>query len=157
MLFLHKLSAMTFDQGMPQLFLSYCEEHLEFYKGEGLCSAESPLDSQILTETVLAHKVESKAGESNAAVEKLLEAADKKSRDRQSSAMGEVTALLERIKVLERNAKEVTLLGNRGPPGPDNKCSGCGSEDHFYRECPNRGKGGGRGGGRAAADAIKEE
>ena len=39
MLFVGKLSKMTFDQGMPHLFLDYCEEHVEVHKGQGLARA----------------------------------------------------------------------------------------------------------------------
>ena len=47
---------MTFDQQMPGLFLTYCEEHMEVHKGKGLASASNPLDMEVLTETGLAEK-----------------------------------------------------------------------------------------------------
>ena len=56
MLFVSKLSKMTFEQGMPGLFLDYCEEHCEMHKGQGLASGLNPLDTNVLTETVLAEK-----------------------------------------------------------------------------------------------------
>ena len=56
MLFITKLSKMTFDQDMGRLFLDYCEEHIEVHKGRGLASAANPLDADVLTETVLAEK-----------------------------------------------------------------------------------------------------
>ena len=46
MLFVGKLSKMTFDQGMPELFLDYCEEHIETHKGRGLATKENPLDAE---------------------------------------------------------------------------------------------------------------
>jgi hypothetical protein len=69
MLFIQKLTHMTFDQQMPDLFLKYCEEHVEVHKGKGLASDSNPLDMEVLTETVLAEKSRSSADEMNKIVE----------------------------------------------------------------------------------------
>ena len=47
MLFINKLSKMTFDQGMGGFFSDYCEEHIEAQKGQGLATASSPLDTNM--------------------------------------------------------------------------------------------------------------
>jgi len=141
MLFVNKLSAMTFDQGMPELFLEYAEEHLESYKGEGLCSFESPLDQTILTETVLARK--SNAQESGTRINRVLEAveaSDLKLETKLKSRLGEVTHLSRKLEALEKELATARLstAPNGGPPGPDNVCSWCKGEDHFIRDCPKK-------------------
>ena len=106
MLFVNKLSAMTFGQGMPELFLDYCEEHLESYKGEGLCSGDNPLDPTILTETVLARKAVSEDGETlTAALAAQSEAMDGRLR----GVQGERAALARRVSELERAIEQANL------------------------------------------------
>ena len=150
MLFVNKLSHMTFDQGMPELMLDYMEEHLEAHKGEGLGSVENPLDSTILTETVLAHKVQSRESDSklSQALE-AIEASDLKIDAKLRSRLGEVTALGKKVESLERQLQESRDGGGggggrrgggtgSGPPGPQNPCNWCKAEDHFLRDCPKK-------------------
>ena len=140
MLFVGKLSKMTFDQGMPGLFLDYCEEHTETHKGYGLASAENPLDPDVLTETVLAEK--SRAKGSDERVEKMAAQLDELSSFEQKlkSRFGEISALASKVSSLE--SKLSTTGGPRagvgGPPSSENVCSYCGSPDHFVRDCPKK-------------------
>lgn len=142
MLFVQKLSKMTFDQGMPELFLDYCEEHVEMHKGQGLASSENPIDQAILTETVLAEKSKAQAYDEKidkmmSSIETANAAIDQKMRGR----MGEVSALVSKVAALEKALGEKAGGGGRGgggPPSADNPCSYCGATDHFVRDCPKR-------------------
>ena len=146
MLFVSKLSAMTFDQGMPELFLAYAEEHHEIYKGKGLCSRLNPLDSAILTETVIAIKNQTRT--QDAKLDKVLEAVETQSvqlEHKLKSRMGDLSSALSRLSDLERAAKTETQ--KKGPPSADNRCSYCQSTEHFVRDCPKK----------AEADAKKKK
>ena len=134
-LFVNKLSDMTFEQGRGELFLAYCEEHHENYKGKGLASAESPFDHQILTETVLA-KQGSGGGDQKlqAKFEAKMEAQEKQFKDMLRTEQGKLTALQRKMEVLERSETQE----RRGPPGADNPCLYCGATDHFVRQCPKK-------------------
>ena len=141
MLFIQKLSKMTFDQGMPELFLDYCEEHTEMHKGKGLATNSNPIDQNILTETVLAEKSRAKAYDEK--MDTMMEtiatanaAIDQKVKGR----MGEVNALVSKVAALERQLAENKGGDQRrgGPPSEDNPCSYCGATDHFVRDCPKR-------------------
>ena len=136
MLFVDKLSKMTFDQGRPDLFLDYCEEHLEAHKGMGLYNKDHPHDPVILTETVLAAKNVHKADE--AKLDKVLEAVEASNSQMDQklrSRLGEINALTRKFEALEKEMeKKASTSSSRGPPGPDNKCNYCGSEEHFLRE-----------------------
>ena len=137
MLFINKLSRMTFDQGMAGLFLDYCEEHFEQYKGEGLASAANPLDQAILTETVLAEK--NKSRDTDQKMDKVIEALEAQNLSLSNSvksSRGEVNALASKVAQLEKE-----LAGKKtgkGPPSEDNPCQFCGSPEHFIRDCPKK-------------------
>lgn len=136
MLFINKLSKMTFDQGMPGLFLDYCEEHFEQYKGEGLASAANPLDQAILTETVLAEK--NKSRDTDQKMDKVIEALEAQNvtlTNSVKSSRGEVSALASKLAQLE---KEIGNKKSGKPPSEDNPCQFCGSPDHFIRDCPKK-------------------
>ena len=137
MLFIGKLSKMTFDQGMPGLFLDYCEEHMETHKGYGLATAENPLDPDVLTETVLAEKCKVKGGderfEKMATQMEELEKMEQKMRSR----MGELGALASKVSAMESKLATATPRVG-GPPSQENVCSYCQSPDHFVRDCPKK-------------------
>ena len=138
MLFISKLSKMTFDQGMPHLFLTYCEEHVETHKGQGLASASNPLDAGVLTETVLAEK--NKARDTDSKMEKVLEQMEQQNMSLTNSLksrMGEVNALASKVAQLEKSMSNGTIGGGK-PPSNDNSCSYCKSPDHFIRDCPKK-------------------
>ena len=148
MLFVSKLSAMTFDQGMPELFLAYAEEHHELYKGKGLCSRLNPLDQSILTETVTAVKNQTRM--QDAKLEKVLEAVEAQSTQldhKLKSRMGDIAAAMSRLTELERAVKSGETKQNKGPPSAENRCSYCQSTEHFVRDCPKK----------AEADAKKKK
>ena len=138
MLFIGKLSKMTFDQGMPGLFLDYCEEHMETHKGYGLASAENPLDPDVLTETVLAEKSKNQACDER--VDKVISQIEELAGVEQKvkSRLGEISALASKVTALE--AKLSLTGGPRagGPPSAENVCSYCRSPDHFVRDCPKK-------------------
>ena len=137
-LFVNKLSAMTFEQGRGELFLAYCEEHYENYKGTGLANAESPFDQQILTETVLAKQ---SGGGGDAKLqqkfEARLEAQEKQFKDMLKSEQGKMSALQRKMEALEVNSAN-SSQERRGPPGVDNPCLYCGATDHFVKQCPKK-------------------
>ena len=135
MLFIQKLSHMTFDQNMSDLFLVYCEEHMESHKGMGLYTASEPLDMKILTETVLAEKNRTSA-DNNKAIE-LYEQHAAASRRESDSLKGKL-AHLERL--LAQSSLAAGGLGPSGnlPPSESNTCSFCKSPGHFVRECPKK-------------------
>ena len=138
MLFISKLSKMTFDQGMPHLFLTYCEEHVETHKGQGLASASNPLDAGVLTETVLAEK--NKARDTDSKMEKVLEQMEQQNMSLTNSLksrMGEVNALASKVAQLEKSMSNGTIGGGK-PPSNDNSCSYCRSPDHFICDCPKK-------------------
>ena len=138
MLFISKLSKMTFDQGMPHLFLTYCEEHVETHKGKGLASASNPLDAGVLTETVLAEK--NKSRDTDSKMEKVLEQMEQQNMSLTNSLksrMGEVNALASKVAQLEKSMSNGTIGGGK-PPSNDNSCSYCRSPDHFIRDCPKK-------------------
>ena len=165
MLFVNKLSKMTFDQGMPGLFLDYCEEHIETHKGRGLASRDNPLDQTVLTETVLAEKVHSKHAEER--IDKALGAIDTSGLDKMKSRMGEVSAMTSKVAMLERELRELKSSaeersrdrsrggGLGGPPSEDNVCSYCKSPDHFIRDCPKKKEADARKAAAAAAATIE--
>ena len=136
MLFITKLSKMTFDQGMGNLFLDYCEEHIEVHKGKGLASAGNPLDTNVLTETVLAEK--NKTRDNDSKMEKVIEQMDQLSKMENTvkSRLGEMSALASKVSMLERELAE--SRGNGGKPSATNSCSYCKSPDHFIRDCPKK-------------------
>ena len=124
MLFIQKLTHMTFDQQMPDLFLKYCEEHVEVHKGKGLASASNPLDMEVLTETVLAEKNRSSSDEMNQVVEKYQQQQAEAERDMKSK-LGQISAMQSKLVELERkmaSASTTTGAGGKAPPGPDNVC-----------------------------------
>ena len=137
MLFIQKLTHMTFDQQMPDLFLKYCEEHVEVHKGKGLASASNPLDMEVLTETVLAEKSRSSSDEMNKVVEQYQQQQLEAERDMKSK-LGQISAMQSKLVELERKVAanpNPAAVGNK-PPGPDNVCGYCQSPDHFIRDCP---------------------
>ena len=150
MLAIGKLSAMSFDQGMPDLLLDYLEEHVEAHKGEGLFSAENPLDPSILTDTVLCRKLPrstdgtgASTDDTSAKVDRTLSkikeledsirATDLAARSR----LSEVSALQRHVDKLERELAS-GITKKKGPPSVDNPCSFCQAPDHFSRDCPKR-------------------
>ena len=137
MLFVTKLSRMTFDQGMSELFMEYCEEHHETYKGRGLANKSNPLDQAILTETVLAAKaqVHSSDDKLNKVME-AVEAQDSKMDQRIRSRLGELSAVVTRVSQLETKMNHTGSRG--GPPSAENPCGYCGAIDHFIRDCPKK-------------------
>eukprot|EP00964_Phaeocystis_antarctica_P003713 scaffold2000_cov25-Phaeocystis_antarctica.AAC.1 len=122
MLFISKLSKMTFDQGMGNLFLCYCEEHVETHKGQGLASASNPLDAGVLTETVLAEK--NKSRDTDSKMEKVLEQMEQQNMSLTNSLksrMGEVNALASKVALLEKSMSNGTgAVGGGKPPSTDN-------------------------------------
>ena len=103
MLFVQKLSKMIADQGMPELFLDYCEEHVEMHKGQGLASKENPINQAILTETVLAEKSKAQAYDEKmdkmmTTIESANAAIDQKVRGR----MDEVNSLISKVAALKK-------------------------------------------------------
>ena len=145
MLFVNKLSKITFDQGMPGLFLDYVEEHIELHKGQGLASASNPLDNNVLTETVLAEK--NKVLANDARLERVMEQMESMGSNfeqKLKSKMGEVNMLASKIAGMER---QMGAGPTRGPPSKDNPCQYCGAHDHFIRDCPKK----------KEADAKKKE
>ena len=146
LLFVDKLSSMTFDQKMPELFLEYCEEHLETHKGEGLYSAENPLDPTILTERVLARKAA--VADHSDKLDQVLDAMQKSSAKAEaqfSSRMGDLSALQRQMATMQRQLDQKGADGGNDrnknlPPGPDNPCKYCKSPDHFVRDCPELAK-----------------
>ena len=147
MLFVNKLSKMTFDQGMPGLFLNYVEEHIEMHKGQGLASATNPLDTNVLTETVLAEKNKAMAHDDK--LERVIEQVESLGTSidqKMKSKMGEVSSMASKLAGLERQMGDRTGPG-RGPPSKDNPCQYCGAPDHFIRDCPKK----------KEADAKKKE
>ena len=144
MLFVSKLWAMTGGQKMPGLMLDYCEEHLEAYKGEGLCSAENPLDTTILTETVLACKATAVVDDSSIRDMTASVAAQQERGERvaaQASAQQSANAkLARRVELLEQQLVDAlkTTNATKGPPSADNPCTYCKAPDHFIRDCPKK-------------------
>ena len=138
MLFIGKLSKMTFDQGMPGLFLDYCEEHMETHKGYGLASAENPLDPDVLTETVLAEKAKTQACDER--VDKVLAQMEELAGVEQKvkSRLGEISALASKVTALEAKVGNTGAPRTGGPPSAENVCSYCRSPDHFVRDCPKK-------------------
>ena len=142
MLFINKLSKMTFDQGMGGLFLDYYEEHIEAHKGQGLASASSPLDTSVLTETVLAEKNKTRANDTK--LEKVVEQMEQQNlslANTLKSRLGEVGALASKVAQLERDlapSKRTYDGGGNKPPGENNACVYCKSPDHFIRDCPKK-------------------
>ena len=140
MLFINELTEMTFGQGMGELFLDYCEEYMESHKGVGLYSVENSFDPQILTKTVVSRKMAASA-DNDAKLEKALVAIETQ-RLQISTVAGERTALARRVAELEsRLSESLSVKGgqkDKGPPGPDNPCNYCKSEEHFYRDCEKR-------------------
>ena len=146
MLFVNKLSAMTFDQNRGDLFLRYCEEHLEAHKGEGLYSGDRPMDPQILEETVLSQKSLTNDGPMatlEARLEKKFEesaVSERSLRDMVKTEQAKNSTLLRKMEALEKQVEQgkADPAKNRGPPSDENPCSYCGSGQHFVRECPKR-------------------
>ena len=138
MLFITKLSKMTFDQDMGRLFLDYCEEHIEVHKGQGLASAANPLDTNVLTETVLAEK--NKTRNNDTKMEKVVEQMDQLTKMENSvkSRMGEMSALSAKVAHLERELSKSGGSANPNAPSSTNACSYCKSPDHFIRDCPKK-------------------
>ena len=120
---------------MSDLFLVYCEEHMESHKGMGLYTASEPLDMKILTETVLAEKNRTSA-DNNKAIE-LYEQHAAASRRESDSLKGKL-AHLERL--LAQSSLAAGGFGPSGnlPPSESNTCSFCKSPGHFVRECPKK-------------------
>ena len=139
MLFVGKLSKMTFDQGMPHLFLDYCEEHVEVHKGQGLARAGNPLDPDVLTETVLAEK-KTQACVDNEGERKLAARLDEceKQEQKLKSRVGEINAMSSRLQALEAKTIATPTPGRGGPPSAENPCQYCKSPDHFVRDCPKK-------------------
>ena len=133
MLFVQKLSHMTFDQQMPDLFLVYCEEHMETHKGMGLFSASEPLDQRILTEVVLAVKNRTSADNTQALA--LFEQHAAASR-RESDGLKSKLAHLERMLAQANLASGSPGPSGNLPPSDTNACGYCKSPGHFARECP---------------------
>ena len=132
MLFIQKLSHMTFDQQMPDLFLVYCEEHMETHKGMGLFSASEPLDQRILTEVVLAVKNRTSADNTQALA--LFEQHAAASR-RESDGLKAKLAHLERMLAQANLTLSPGPSGNL-PPSDTNACGYCKASGHFARDCP---------------------
>ena len=135
MLFIQKLSHMTFEQNMPDLFLVYCEEHMESHKGMGLYTASEPLDMKILTETVLAEKNRTSA-DNNKALE-LYEAHAAASKRESDSLKGKLAHLERLLAQANLGGGGLGPSGNP-PPSDNNTCSYCKSPGHFVRECPKK-------------------
>ena len=135
MLFITKLGKMTFEQGMGNLFLDYCEEHIEVHKGKGLAAARNPLDTNVLTETVLAEK--NKTHDNDTKMAKVVEQMEQLSKMESSfkSRMGEMSALTSKVASLERELVQSRISN---PPSASNACSYCKSPDHFIRDCPKK-------------------
>ena len=116
MLFITKLSKMTFEQGMGNLFLDYCEEHIEVHKGKGLANANNPLDTNVLTETVLAEK--NKTRDNDSKMEKVIEQMEQLSKMENAvkSRLGEMGALASKVRDLERELAD-SKNRQREPPG----------------------------------------
>ena len=110
MLFITKLGKMTFEQGMGNLFLDYCEEHIEVHKGKGLASARNPLNTNVLTETVLAEK--NKANHNDTKMTKVVEQMEQLSKMENSfkSRLGEMNALNAKVRDLERELAVVRRI-----------------------------------------------
>ena len=137
MLFVQKLSKMTFDQGMAHLFLVYCEEHIEVHKGRGLASAANPLDADVLTETVLAEKT--RARDTDEKLERVVEQLAEQNMSFDHKFKSKFGGMASKIANLEREfEKKQTAAGRNGPPGEDNACSYCKSPDHFIRDCDKK-------------------
>ena len=140
MLFITKLGKMTFEQGMGNLFLDYCEEHIEVHKGKGLASARNPLDTNVLTETVLAEK--NKSSNDDTKMAKVVEQMEQLSKMENSlkSRMGEMSTLTSKVASLERELAHTRTSSwtPLPPPSASNACSYCKSPDHFIRDCPKK-------------------
>lgn len=130
MLFVTKLSKMTFDQQMPELFLSYCEEHIEQYPGLGLCKKGEPLDAFILQEYVISVKAPSDSESKLAEMTKKFEAAETRFASKLAEQANHFKQKYENL--------ESQMRRNRGPPGPDNPCTYCKATDHFIADCPKK-------------------
>ena len=135
MLFIQKLSHMTFDQNMPDLFLVYCEEHMESHKGMGLNTASEPLDMKILTETVLSEKNRTSADNTKAL--ELFEQHASASR-RESDALKGKLAHLERMLAQSNLGGGVPGQSGNLPPSETNTCGFCKAPGHFVRDCPKK-------------------
>ena len=135
MLFIQKLSHMTFDQNMPDLFLVYCEEHMESHKGMGLNTASEPLDMKILTETVLSEKNRTSADNTKAL--ELYEQHASASR-RESDALKGKLAHLERMLAQSNLGGGVPGPSGNLPPSETNTCGFCKAPGHFVRDCPKK-------------------
>ena len=139
MLFITKLDKMTFAQGMGNLFLDYCEEHIEVHKGKGLANANNPLDTNVLTETVLAEK--NKTRDNDSKMEKVIEQMEQLSKMENAvkSRLGEMGALASKVRDLEREVADSRNRQRGGePPSVTNACGYCKSPDHFIRDCPKK-------------------
>ena len=138
LLFISKLSKMTFKQGMPEIFLTYIEEHLEAYPGQGLCSAKTPLDKYIVDEYVLAEKADTSLMVAKLlAMEKRVEAAESRVNTKLQGSADHTNTTKQRLDNLEERMKKMGEKKN-GPPGPDNPCTYCKGTDHFIGTCPKR-------------------
>ena len=139
MLFIQKLTHMTFDQQMPDLFLKYCEEHVEVHKGKGLASASNPLDVEVLTETVLAEK--NRTSMNDERMDKVVEMYEQQqiaAERTMKSRLGEISGMQSKLAELERKlaaGPTTRVPSGLPPPGPGNVCQFCKSPDHFIRDC----------------------
>ncbi|MBL6911017.1 MAG: hypothetical protein ISR34_11420 [Pirellulales bacterium] len=148
MLFVNKLSSMTFDQNRGDLFLKYCEEHMEAHKGEGLYNAVRPTDPQILEETVLSQKNAPKASETEGLEKKMdkrfeeAQATERSLKDMLRAEQVKSAEMKKKMETMERSIQSGVSGGEPpkvlGPPGPNNPCNYCGGIDHFARECPKK-------------------
>ncbi len=141
MLFITKLSKYTFEQGMGALFLEYIEEHVEVHKGKGLASAINPIDTNVLTETVLAEK--SRTRDNDSKMEKVIEQMENLTKMENSfkSRMGEIGHLASKVAALEKElaeARAANLGAKTSYPSATNPCSYCKSSEHFIRDCAKK-------------------
>ena len=141
-----ELSELTIDQGFPQGFIDYYNEHMEMRRTLPIKS-DAPIDDAILRRKVMGVR---RGGEglSEGQVEQAA-GMRKENAEQMQRMQSKIDALGSQIRRASTNDTPDARPFN-GPP----KCYECGAEGHFGRDCPERAR---KAEARALKELIKEE